>query len=497
MMWIIYAIFCLTTTFLIALIYSDFYWRRKGVPYKVYFPYIDGTCALALKQNDVGGYFNDTLCRNFPKSRYFGTYFFGKPILSIHDADLIREMFVKNFDHFVDQIGFINFENEPLWSKNLFNLKGQAWKDMRGILSPSFTGSQMKKMFLLVDQCAKNYVDVFSNEPYDVIDVELRDVCKRFSIDVIANTAYGIEINSLIDKNNEFFVNCENLNDFTGFLTIMKFILIKLSPKLATFLDVKLINPKHASFFTNVIKNSIEYRQKHNVQRNDMIQLLLNAKENKNEAIDVNDIVSQAFVFFAGGSNTLASSMHFLAYNLATNPDVQEKLRQEIKHSKLDNEVSYELIMNLPYMDMVVSESLRLFPVFYASGRVCTKNFQIKPTNSKEKPVDLKVGDDLLIPLYGLHMDPKYFPNPKKFDPERFLAKNLKNTAPYFPFGLGPRMCIAYRFALMLMKTFTFRLLLDFEIVPTKRTVPMTLLKGAMKLESAEELWFGFKKREF
>lgn len=497
MMWIIYAILSLTATFLIALIFSDFYWRRKGVPYKLYFPYIDGTCAIALNQIGLGAYLNDILCRNFPNSRYFGTYFFGKPILAIQDPDLIREMFIKNFDHFVDRLGFVDFENEPLWSKNLLNLKGQAWKEMRSTLSPSFTGSQMKNLYLLIEECARNYADVFSNEPEDVVEFELKDLFKRFSIDVIANTAYGIQINSLKDKNNDFYMYGRNINEFDGFWNIMKITFIKLCPGLANLLDVHFINPKYSNYFSNVIKNSIEYRKKHNIQRNDMIQLLLNAKQKKDETIDENDIISQAFLFFGGGTDTVSASMYFLAYELAVNPDVQEKLRQEIEDSKINNDPSYELVMNLPYMDMVITESLRKSSIFFVTSRVCTKPYQIKPTNSNEKPFDINVGDQIWIPLGSLHMDAKYFPNPEKFDPERFSSKDFKNNAPYFPFGFGPRTCIAYRFVLMEMKTFFFHMLSDFEIVPTKKSViPFTRLKGAMKIESAEDLWFGFKKRK-
>lgn len=116
-----------------------------------------------------------------------------------------------------------------------------------------------------------------------------------------------------------------------------------------------------------------------------------------------------------------------------------------------------------------------------------------------EKPLHLEKGDALWIPTYGIHLDPTYYPNPEKFDPERFNDENKHkiDTYTYSPFGLGPRNCIGSRFALMECKTLYFHLLLNFEIVPVKKTrIPMKFEKGIFNIRAEGGHWLGIKPLE-
>ena len=118
-----------------------------------------------------------------------------------------------------------------------------------------------------------------------------------------------------------------------------------------------------------------------------------------------------------------------------------------------------------------------------------TKPYTIEPTNPGEKPIPLKVNDLIWIPAHGIHRDPEYYPNPDKFDPERFSDENKDSIRPYtyMPFGLGPRNCIGSRFALLEIKSLLFKLLLNFEIVPSKKTqIPIKLSRKTIIGHTAE-----------
>lgn len=275
------------------------------------------------------------------------------------------------------------------------------------------------------------------------------------------------------------------------------------------------------TFLRELVISCIELREKHNIVRPDLIHILLEAKKGllknqddfdtdifgtkqnyyqkfkKKHEITNDDIVGQCFIFFFAGFETTKTLLSFGGYVLATNQDIQEKLRKEIVAVLKENDgiVTYDGIMKMKYLEMVLFgmlifvslwntisltlqlillllEVLRLYPPVPFVDRNCVKSYTIEPINSNEKPVHLEKNDIIWIPIYGLHKDPKYYPDPEKFVPERFSAENkeLIKACTFVPFGNGPRTCIASRFALLQAKVILVNLLTKFEIIPTEET---------------------------
>lgn len=138
--------------------------------------------------------------------------------------------------------------------------------------------------------------------------------------------------------------------------------------------------------------------------------------------------------------------MCHLAHELAINPDIQKRLQKEIDQAFDDSKgkLSYETITKLKYLDMCVSEGLRKWPVAPMTDRICNKTYKIEPQRDEKQALILQQGDIVMFPIFALHRDPKFFPNPEKFDPERFSDENKENIKQmsYIPFGVGPRNCI-------------------------------------------------------
>lgn len=293
---------------------------------------------------------------------------------------------------------------------------------------------------------------------------------------------------------------------------------------------VRLYSTQVYNFFTNLVESNIESREKHGIVRQDMMHLLIEAKKsgfqqdepseivsetgfatvqesdanksNKKIKITNEDIMSQALSFFFAGFDSVAGLMCFLAYELGINPDIQEKLQKEVDkvNEVCKGKPSYENILNMKYLDLVVSETLRKWPPGSGVDRVCTKPYIIQPQFSDEKPIELQVGDNVLFPIYGIHRDPKLYPNPEKFDPERFNEENRNKIKPYsyLPFGLGPRNCVGSRFALLETKVLFFYILAHFKIVATAKTeVPLKLSKIKFNLVAANGFWLGLERRTF
>nr|UUB32703.1 cytochrome P450 CYP9Z52 [Dendroctonus valens] len=460
----------------------------------------------------------------FPGTRYSGFYQFSIPTLVIKDPDLLKQITVKDFDHFSDHRTFVDADVDPLWGGNLFALRGRKWKDMRATLSGSFTSSKMKNMFHLMNGAAENFVNFFLSKNEKLIEVEMKDTFTRFTNDVIATTAFGIEVDSLKCPNNAFFLMGKRTTDSSSLLRRLRFFAFLMMPKLTKLLKIGLFEKDISSFFYNTIKETIQVREEKGIVRQDMLNLLLEARKGirheYSEAIETGfatvkeyaqfgkgrqltdltdaDIASQAMIFFFAGFDTISTAMCFGSYELAVNKEIQNKLRSEIveAHRLNGGKVTYDSLLKMNYMDKVISEILRKWPPAPAVDRVVTQPYTIEPVNADEKPVNLKIGDVLWIPIYAYHRDPENFENPTKFDPERFSDENKSNIKPYtyIPFGSGPRNCIGSRFALLEIKALFYHLLLNFEIEPTKTTtVPLKLCTKSFNPSASGGFWFGLK----
>ena len=131
----------------------------------------------------------------------------------------------------MDHMSVADSHADPLLGKNLAALTGMKWKEMRSTLSPSFTSSKMKYMFSLMSQNAEQFVNYFLQNDKEVIEVEMRDVITKFANDVIANTVFGFECDSLKEPNNEFYAMGKSATDFTNIRTILVFMGYILVPK--------------------------------------------------------------------------------------------------------------------------------------------------------------------------------------------------------------------------------------------------------------------------
>ncbi|XP_029170289.1 cytochrome P450 9e2-like [Nylanderia fulva] len=438
----------------------------------------------------------------FPDVKYYGSVF-GAPVVFLRDPELIKDIMVKEFEHFHDHPGF-DESLDPLLSKNIFTLRGDRWREMRNMLSPSFTASKMKIMFDLISKCSGEFVNYLVDHPELCDSIETKQIFRRYTTDVIATTAFGISVNSMKDQNNEFYLKgIESTQIFSRLLSMFKFIFIIILPRVAKLVGVTVFPSSVSDFFKRIVGETIRTREEQGIVRPDMIHLLMQAREKDgtgNEKISLDDIVSQAFIFFFAGFETSSLLMCFVTHELAINQNIQDRLREEVlQHLGEGNEISYESLSKMTYMDMVLSETLRKYPAMAYTDRICTKNFELPPLKPGYKSVIVECNILMVIPTYAIHHDPKYYPNPDKFDPERFSEENKKKIVPYtyLPFGQGPRKCIGNRFALMETKILVAHLLQKFILKRTEKTVePIVFDKRGLNLQSKDGFWICLENRE-
>ncbi|XP_053996985.1 cytochrome P450 9e2-like [Hylaeus anthracinus] len=478
------------------------YWKKYGVPYVNVTPVLGSIGKVLLRR----AAFHDELnyyYKSYPDARYVCMMDFATPTVFIRDPELIKELAIKNFDFLPNHRSFINEEIDPIFGRNVFSLKGDRWREMRNTLSPFFTSSKMRFMFGLVSKCSYQFVDYLYNHPECCTRVEAKETFTRYATDVIATTAFGISVNSLKDRDNEFYKTGVDAANFTGVFRLFKFLLFRLNAPLMRTMGLTFMARSSMDCMWKAITESVKARDEQGVVRPDMIHLLMQArdKQDENSRMKIGDIVANAFIFFLAGFDTASTLMCHVIFELALNREIQERLRKEVDHytSEGNGEIVYEDLMKMEYMDMVMSETLRKYPPVMFTDRLCAEKLELPPAGPGYNCATVYPDELIWIPILALHHDPKYFPSPEKFDPERFSEKNKDNIVPntYIPFGLGPRKCIANRFALMEAKILVAHILQKFVITSNEKTKPLVYKNGSFQLVPKDGFWLSFEKRDY
>ncbi|KAF5271435.1 hypothetical protein FQA39_LY18829 [Lamprigera yunnana] len=220
-------------------------------------------------------------------------------------------------------------------------------------------------------------------------------------------------------------------------------------------------DPKSAQFLANIFLTEVAKRELNKQSRGDFIDLLIKMKEEKTY-FDNDALVGLALQYLVAGFETSGSTISYILYELCLNEAIQNRLRDEIL-TVLENHHSIKLesVQEMSYLDMVIKEGLRKYPTLAFLDRVCTKNYKIP--NSK---VVVEKGIPIYISVSALHYDPKYFPNPENFDPERFSPKNKSDIIPctYMPFGEGYRNCLGAKFGTLAVSIGLIQILKQFKV---------------------------------
>lgn len=365
------------------------------------------------------------------KAPAVGLYFMTQPVLLPLEPELVKDILQRNFDSFHDRGFYCNEKDDPL-SAHLFFLSGQAWKDMRTKLSPTFTSGKMKLMFGQVSTVCDRMIE-FMKPTGDVNgNIEMKEILSSFTTEVISSVAFGLETECLGNPTNPFRKMANDIFDPPKWMTV-KFMFMNSFQDISKMLGLATNTRETTKFFMGVIESSVRHREMNDVKRNDFLQMMMQIKKS-GSGMTFSEIAANSFVFFLAGFETSSSVATFAVYELALNQDIQNKLRQENEEvlAKYDGEITYEGVLEMKYLDMVFNETLRKYPVVDTQFRNCSKDFKIP--NS-----DLTIPKDTLIMLSSsaLHHDERFYETPSKFDPERFTDENVKARHPfaYIPFS--------------------------------------------------------------
>ncbi|PNF19766.1 Cytochrome P450 9e2 [Cryptotermes secundus] len=520
-LWISFEALCIITPLLLWGLYwyctmTFNYWKKKRIHYiepVILFGNIKDRALFRTSFHE----FQKELYRRFDGHKYAGFYEGRQPVLMIRDPELIKLIMIRDFEHFVDR-ATLGLSSSPYFKNMLINIKGQQWKNLRALMTPTFSSGKLKAMEILVEQCGQQLGTFLQNESNKNRDdkcteLEMKELFGRFTLDVIATCAFGVQCDSLKDRNAEFVKTAARFNDISLLNRLLIFFVILFCRQYARFFPIRGVNRQAMAFLVDVLKKTVEHRRQHKEQKwNDFLQLMIDAAaqergERSDEKQDINDtkqtsatvlneetIIAQSLLFLLAGFETSSTLLTYASYELALNQDIQQKLRKEVEDvlGKYGGHCSYEALLEMTYLEMVLLESLRKYPPVARVDRACTQPYIIPGTN-----IELEVGTSVCIPILGLHHDPQYYPQPEVFDPNRFTPAQKLTRSPYvfLPFGSGPRNCIGTRFALMTTKIAMVHLIKDFCLQPSMKTdVPLKFSKFSTFLKAENGVWLNIKR---
>ncbi|XP_025095312.1 putative cytochrome P450 CYP13A4 [Pomacea canaliculata] len=440
----------------------------------------------------------------------FGYFEGPTPVLVTSNADLLNQVFIKQFNNFhARKLWPVQADPDQDEEIHLFFARGQRWKRLRSAVNAGFTAAKLRKMQNQMSLCADKLLEVVDRtiEEKEDCRVDFSKLFRQLTFDIIGRSALGIDSDALRDPQCGFIKHCEDVIEDTtkqpvlytlGFLFPS---LSKLWIAIYKFMHHIQFNPVY--WIEDRLRAWVKARKESEERTDDLLQQMLDARYpvNRHQDLDTthqphidengniskgpllrslteSEVIAHSLLFLLAGYETTSSTLSYIFYELALHPHVQDRMRQEVVDVlEDDEEPTYDNIRNLTYMDMVISETLRKYPLAsIVVARQCQDACQIEGIN-------IPSGMLVQANLWTLHQDPKHWgPDSDSFDPLRFTLekKAERHSMAFMPFGAGPRMCIGQRFSIVQMKITMAKLLRRYKIERTSDLqVPLKLKEGA------------------
>ncbi|XP_033639403.1 cytochrome P450 3A13-like [Asterias rubens] len=494
------------------LVWTYTFFIRNGIPGPLSMPLV-----TTIKRSREASYrCDEKWIRKYGKVVGFISAF--GPTLLISDLKILRQILGPDFKNFHNRpIGGIS-QSKRLHSM-LITLRDEKWKNMRSVISPAFTSSKIRKMGAILNECAEELLlkmvkqNVKENQP-----VEIRQLFGTYTIGCIASAGFGLQLNAQPDEGVTIDEFIKNATEFFSRMKSKKWLLFEtfgtFIPRFVKlYFDLNLVPQASENFLYQMSEALLKKREEGKVQGHivDFMQLLINAHEledddvstgerslspgpgSKKTKLAMDDVVSQCVMFLLAGYETTLACLVFTTYLLAIHPDIQDKVCaeiQEVLHEAKATRVTLDLANKMPYLGMVINESLRLYPPVTRLVRICNRDTNVQGLHIKQ-------GTRIIAPLWAIQRDPDLWPDPLTFNPDRFSpeSQGSTNMDAFLSFGVGPRACLGTRFALMEVKIALVRLLAEFKIEVTKETPATLELSKGLFLATSHPLPLKFVQR--
>ncbi|XP_015114186.1 cytochrome P450 4C1 isoform X2 [Diachasma alloeum] len=352
----------------------------------------------------------------------------------------------------------------PWLGEGLLNSSGEKWFHDRKLISPAFHFGILEHFSdVIVEKAAifngrlREQVQLNGDKPFDIFPMT-----GKCALDIICETAMGVDVDAQNSVESEyswaveclskqamlrrerpwlqldwFYYRTENGKQFEAAVKIANGISVQVIVQKKAERQRKLKNHDNA-------KDADDETGK--PTRRAFLDILLEATENNAKPMTIQEMQEQVNTFMFAGHDTTGALLSWSLFSIGNNEKVQDRIHQELDEVFGDSNepITTKQLPQLKYLDRVIKEVLRLFPSAPLISRRISEDLQMGPYT-------IPPGSTVALQIYQVHRDPKHWPNPKQFDPDRFLPENSNGRHPYsfIPFSGGLRNCVGQKFAIM------------------------------------------------
>jgi cytochrome P450 len=352
-------------------------------------------------------------------------------IFLLNHPDLVRDLLVTHHERF--HKGRALQRARRLLGEGLLTSEGDFWRRQRRLAQPAFHRQRIN----FYAQVMTEYAAKTSARWRDGATLDISREMMRLTLALVGKTLFDADVESDAD---------EVGRSLTDVMELFGYLMMPFSELLE-----KLPLPPQRRFkrararLDAIIYRIIEERRRSEADRGDLLSMLLFAvdEEGDRRGMTNEQLRDEVMTIFLAGHETTANALTWAWYLLAQNPEAEAALHDELDAVlKGERLPTVEDLPHLRYTEMVVSETMRLYPPAWAVGRLAMEEHEAGGYR-------IPRGSIVLASQYVMHRDPRFFPDPERFDPLRFTpeAKQSRPQFAYFPFGGGPRRCIGEGFA--------------------------------------------------
>lgn len=381
----------------------------------------------------------------------------------VFSPEAYHQILVKQADKFAkdeqytDKVnGLAMFMGEGLLTSN-----GDFWRRQRKLVQPAFHTKRIEAYAETMVEETQKVMDSWE----DNSDVDVAAEMMRLTLNIVAKTLFGANVES------ETARVAHAMHAFQ-----------ELAGKPPSFAPAWLptARRRHARRSTavldDIIYRIINDRRATKEDTGDLLSMLLLAQDDEGSGMTDKQVRDEAVTLFLAGHETTANALNWTWVLLSQHPDVAQKLHAELDTVLAGRAPTLADLPNLPYTEMVIKESMRLYPPVYAMSRMTVEDVDIDDENSVAT-----IPKGRIVRMFPIvaHHDPRWWDNPEDFMPERWQDGNpARHKFAYIPFGAGPRICIGSSFAMMeaqlLLATLASHW--EFSLAPNQSVTPEPLI---------------------
>ncbi len=350
----------------------------------------------------------------------------------LNHPDYIKDVLVTNHQRF--HKGLALQRAKRLLGEGLLTSEDEFHRRQRRLAQPAFHRARVASYAGVMTDYASQTRALW----HDGDQLDLSEEMMRLTLGIVGKTLFDADV---VSDAREVGEAMTVVMDLFNIITIPFFELLQKLPlpQLRRFDSAK-------AKLDAIIYRLIEVRRRSGEDRGDLLSMLLLAQDTEGDGGAMSDVQlrDEVMTIFLAGHETTANALTWTWYLLSQNPEAEARLHQEIDLVLAGRLPEFEDVAQLKYTEMVLAESMRLFPPAWALGRLALEDFELGGYVVPKKSL-------VLMSQYVMHRDPRYFAEPLRFDPERWTpeARESRPQFSYFPFGGGPRRCIGEGFAWM------------------------------------------------